>query len=156
MTRTFSARTWRASCAARASPAKPPPTGIASGIEEPDLVLARADVGVAIGTSADLAMETADVTLVGGEFDGETRAITFSKATLRTIRENFFWASFYNVALVPLAAGALAPFAGLPMILRHLHPALAAVAMALSSVTVVLNSLRLWRRRPDGVRATIP
>ena len=108
--------------------------------------LARADVGIALGTGADLAMEAADVTLVGGDLDGVTRAIALSKATLRTIRENLFWAFFYNVALVPLAAGVLAPFEGLPNVLRHLHPALAAAAMALSSVTVVMNSLRLGRR----------
>jgi Cu+-exporting ATPase len=108
--------------------------------------LARADVGIAIGAGADVAMETADITLMRGDLNSVPEAFGLSRATLRTIKQNLFWAFFYNVALIPLAAGALYPFAGLPLVLRNLHPALAAGAMAFSSVTVVLNSLLLKRR----------
>ena len=87
------------------------------------------------------------VTLVGDDLDGLGRSIGLSRATMRTIRQNLFWAFFYNVALIPVAAGALAPVPGVPAMLGQLHPALAAAAMAFSSVTVVLNSLRL-RHRP--------
>ena len=115
--------------------------------------LASADVGVAIGTGTDVAMEAADLTLISGDVRGVARAIRLSKATIRNIKQNLFWAFAYNVALIPVAAGILYPlFAGgtVPEALRpflgeygFLNPVLAAAAMALSSVTVVSNALRL-------------
>lgn len=109
--------------------------------------LAQADVGMALGTGTDIAMETADLTLMHGELRAIPEAIRLSRATMRTIRQNLFWAFFYNVLLIPLAAGAFYPLTFLPTMLRELHPMLAAFAMALSSVSVVLNSLRLQRRK---------
>jgi ATPase, P-type (transporting), HAD superfamily, subfamily IC len=100
--------------------------------------LARADVGVAIGTGADVALEASDVTLVGGDPHGVAEAIRLSRRTLRVIRQNLFWAFGYNVVLIPVAMGALYPFFGVT-----LNPALSAGAMALSSVSVISNSLRL-------------
>jgi P-type Cu+ transporter len=115
--------------------------------------LASADVGVAIGTGTDVAMEAADLTLISGDVRGVARAIRLSKATMQNIKQNLFWAFAYNVALIPVAAGILYPlFAGgtVPEALRpflgeygFLNPVLAAAAMALSSVTVVSNALRL-------------
>ncbi|MGE5841681.1 MAG: heavy metal translocating P-type ATPase [Deltaproteobacteria bacterium] len=111
--------------------------------------LAQADVGMAIGTGTDVAIETGDVILASGSLRGVARAIELSRATMRTIRQNLFSAFFYNVVLIPVAAGVLFPFEALPSYLRQLHPILAALAMAMSSITVVSNSLRLSRAKID-------
>ena len=107
--------------------------------------LAQADVGLAIGTGTDVAMETADVTLMRGDLRSVPQAIHLSKATMRNIRENLAWAFGYNTILIPVAAGILAPFAWAPDFLKQLHPILAAGAMAFSSISVVTNALRLRR-----------
>ena len=107
--------------------------------------LVRADVGMAIGSGTDLAKEAADVTLIGGDLIGVERAVTLSRRTMRIVRQNLFWAFAYNVALIPTAAGVFHHATFLPGVIRDLHPALAAAAMAVSSLTVVLNSLRLTR-----------
>jgi Cu+-exporting ATPase len=107
--------------------------------------LAQADVGIAIGTGTDVAIETADVILASGNLLGISRSIELSRATMRTVKQNLFWAFIYNIILIPVAAGLLYPLDFLPAFLRQLHPILAALAMAVSSITVVSNSLRLYR-----------
>ncbi len=113
--------------------------------------LAASDVGVALGTGTDVAIEAADVVLMSGDVEGVPNALRLSKAVLRNIRQNLFWAFAYNVVLIPVAAGALYPFTGL-----LLSPMLAAAAMGASSVFVVGNALRLRRfgaeRRPERRR----
>ena len=115
--------------------------------------LAQADVGIAIGAGTDVAMETADVTLISNDLRSAVSAIALSKATMKTIKQNLFWAFAYNVALIPIAAGVLYPLfarAGVPAAMTpifgeygFLNPVLAAAAMAISSLTVITNSLRL-------------
>ena len=105
--------------------------------------LAQADVGIAIGTGADVAMEASDITLISGDLRGIVTSIALSKRTMRTMKQNFFWAFAYNTVLIPVAAGVLYPFAGI-----LLSPVLAGAAMAFSSVSVVSNSLRLRTFRP--------
>ena len=100
--------------------------------------LARALVGIAMGTGTDVAMESAGVTLVKGDLTGIVRARKLSRATMRNIRQNLFWALAYNAAGVPIAAGVLYPWTG-----WLLSPMLAAAAMSFSSVTVIANALRL-------------
>ena len=120
--------------------------------------LAQADVGIAIGTGTDVAMETGDITLISGDLGRIVTAIDLSKRTMRTIKQNLFWAFAYNTALIPVAAGVLYLAFGQTGVPTGLHfvlgdfgflnPILAAAAMAASSITVVLNSLRLRRFKP--------
>jgi len=109
--------------------------------------LAQADIGIAIGTGTDVAIESSDITLVTGNLGGVVAAIELSRRTLKTIKQNLFFSFIYNVLGIPLAAGALYPFFGI-----LLNPMYAAAAMSFSSVSVVTNSLRLKRWRPAGSR----
>jgi len=106
--------------------------------------LAQADIGFAIGTGTDVAIETGDVILSSGKLTGIPKAIKISRKTIATIKQNLFLAFVYNIILIPVAAGILAPFDMFPEFLRQLHPILAALAMAASSISVVTNSLRLY------------
>ena len=122
--------------------------------------LAQADIGIAIGTGTDVAMETGDITLISGDIRGIAASIALSKRTMRTIKQNLFWAFIYNVLLIPVAAGILyLAFGntGVPQGARFilgqygfLNPIIAAAAMAVSSLTVVSNSLRLRNYKPYG------
>ncbi|WP_326492682.1 HAD-IC family P-type ATPase [Alicyclobacillus dauci] len=99
--------------------------------------LATADVGIAVGTGTDIALEAADVALIGADLEGVLQAIRLSRATMRNIRQNLFWALVYNGITIPFAA------------LGWLSPSIAGTAMAFSSVTVVLNALRLKQTNID-------
>ncbi|KOV39008.1 hypothetical protein ADK60_01255 [Streptomyces sp. XY431] len=113
--------------------------------------LAAADVGLAIGTGTDVAIEAADVTLISGSLSGVVTAIRLSRATMRNIRQNLFFALVYNAVGIPIAAGALYPIWGI-----RLSPIIAAAAMALSSLSVVTNSNRLRRWHPQPLPTGTP
>ena len=112
---------------------------VGDGIND-SAAMAEADLGIAMATGSDIALESAGIILMKGDLRAVAEAISLSKITVRIIRQNFFWAFFYNIIAIPIAAGALYPFTGF-----LLSPMIAGAAMAMSSVTVVLNSLRLKR-----------
>ena len=107
--------------------------------------LAQADVGIAIGTGTDVAIESAEITLLGGDLSSVGKAIRLSASTMRNIKQNLFWAFAYNILLIPVAAGALAWIESAPLFLKELHPILAALAMVCSDIVIVANALRLRR-----------
>ncbi|MGH7550895.1 MAG: HAD-IC family P-type ATPase, partial [Gemmatimonadota bacterium] len=109
--------------------------------------LVRADIGIAIGTGTDVAIESGDITLIKADLRGVVQAIALSRKTMRTIRQNLFWAFVYNVLGIPLAAGVFYPWTGL-----LLAPWVGALAMVLSDIFVMGNSLRLRTVRLDGAR----
>lgn len=106
--------------------------------------LAQADIGIAIATGTDVAIEASDITLLKGDLRGVVNGIALSRSTMRTIKQNLFWTFIYNVLGIPVAAGVLYPFTG-----WLLSPIIASAAMSLSSVSVVANSLRLRRLKPE-------
>ncbi len=112
--------------------------------------LTQADVGIAIGTGTDVAIEASDITLVGGDLKGIVTAIKLSKSTMKNIKQNLFWAFAYNTLLIPVGAGLLYPFFGI-----LLNPIIAAGAMSVSTITVILNSLRLNRFKPEKIVTTL-
>jgi len=117
---------------------------VGDGIND-SAAMAEADLGIAMASGSDIAIDSAGIILMQGDLNAVAQAIRLSKATVKIIRQNFFWAFFYNVIAIPVAAGVLYPAAGF-----LLSPMIAGAAMAMSSVNVVLNSLRLKRINIQG------